>query len=101
MLLLGKENILNVRLFKDLVTFPCLSNKTNVPKYLMFVVALVAVASVPIGAELVVLGQIQQDAEGKCTPGGVAFNASKGRCISGGPQAEETEGADEEVEDDE
>jgi hypothetical protein len=77
-----------------------------IPKYLMFAVGLVAVATVAVAAmELAVLSQIQQDADARGCRTSVAANASQGRCVNPGPglQAEEADESDEdeEEEDDE
>jgi hypothetical protein len=73
-----------------------------IPKYLVFAVGLVAVATVAVAAmELAVLSQLQQDADAKGCRTSVAVNASKGRCIQPGLQADNADESDEEEEDDE
>jgi hypothetical protein len=75
-----------------------------IPKYLVFAVGLVAVATVAVAAmELALLSQMQQDADARGCRTSVAANASQGRCVNPGPglQAEEADEFDEEEEDDE
>ena len=53
-------------------------------KYLMFVVALVAISTVAVAAmELAILSQMQQEADAIGCKTSTAFNASKGRCFRG------------------
>lgn len=73
-----------------------------IPKYLMFAVALVAVATVAAAAmELAILSQMQQDADAKGCRTSQAVNASKGRCIKAEIQADNADESDEEEEADE
>ena len=63
-----------------------------IPKYLLFAVALVAITTVAVAAiEIALLSQLQQDADAKGSRTSQAVNASKGRCIQLGLQANEEE----------
>jgi hypothetical protein len=72
-----------------------------VPKHLLFVVTLVAVAGVAAAMEIAVLSQIQQDTDARGCRNSIAANASQERCVNPGPgaQAEEAEEEEEEEED--
>ena len=75
------------------------------PKYLMFAVGLVAVATVAVAAmEIAVLSQIQQDAEAQSSTGQCARalkNASASLCHNLGDAEEESAAEEPEEDDDE